>query len=228
VIAGVIFVLLQGGCREGTTRDVLATVLFVDGPATFGPANRAPFVPLTLGTHPGKGDAVHTPDSSRTALALVPNLLIQLDRDARLQIVSLTLIKDGNETGNAMRGRFADVALTGGRMFASHSWGEATAAFKVRTPQGDMTTPSNALVCVEVAKDKTRVICASGWVEFLPLGAASAIRIPPGSVGEWPAPSANITAAESDPRAQEDLQQAIEVEQMLRGLAAPKRNVLPR
>jgi hypothetical protein len=77
-------------------------------------------------------------------------------------------------------------------------------------------------------KQKTRVTCASGWVEFRPLTEAKATRIPPGSVGQWPSGTSSITNADTDPVAQEDLQQAVEVEQMLRGLVAAKRNVLPR
>ena len=144
-----------------------------------------------------------------------------------MEIIRLALTKDGNETGLDMRGRFADIKLSRGRIFVSHSWGEALARFSLATPEGEVTTPSNALFIVESGEQKTRVTCASGWVEFRPSSAATATRIPPGSVGEWPSGTSNITNAEADPRAQEDLQQALEVEQMLRGLTASKRNALP-
>ena len=145
-----------------------------------------------------------------------------------MEIIRLALAKDGNETGSAMRGRFAEIKLSAGRIFVSHSWGEALARFSLATSEGEVSTPANALFIVQSDQQKTRVTCVSGWVEFKPPGAVTATRIPPGSVGEWPSQAANLSKAEADPVAQEDLQQAIEVEQMLRGLAAAKRNALPR
>jgi ferric-dicitrate binding protein FerR (iron transport regulator) len=159
---------------------------------------------------------------------LLPNSLVHLDRDTSVEIVRISLTKDGNETGSDMRGRFAEIKLIKGRIFVSHVWGEAPARFSVMTSNGEVVTPSNALFIVQFEQEKTRVTCVSGWVGFQPSGAATATRVPPGSVGEWPSAGANITGAEVDPRGQEDLQQAIEIEQKLRELMARKRNVLPR
>ncbi|HEY8835109.1 MAG TPA: hypothetical protein VIM09_05950 [Chthoniobacterales bacterium] len=209
-------------------REVSSTVLFVDGQPSVDRGSREKPIPLTADFHPGRGDVLETPGASRVGLSLLPNLLVLLDRGARMEIIRLALTKDGNETGLDMRGRSAEIKLSQGRILVSHAWGEAQARFSLATSGGEVTTPSNALVVVQSEQQKTRVTCASGWVEFRPSGAANAIRVPPGSVGEWPSAGANITAAEADPVAQEDLQQAIEVEQMLRGLAAPKRNALPR
>ena len=166
--------------------------------------------------------------TSRAGISLLPNLLVLLDRGARMEIVRLALTKDGNETGNDMRARFAEIKMTSGRIFVSHSWGEALARFGLTTAEGEVTTPSNALFVVQADNQKTRVTCASGWVEFRPLAAANATRILPGSVGEWSSGKSSMTNADTDPVAQEELEQAAEVEQMLRGLAASKRNTLPR
>jgi hypothetical protein len=145
-----------------------------------------------------------------------------------MEIVRLALTKDGNETGSDVLGRFAEIKFTRGRLFVSHAWGEARARFSAETPSGEVLTPSNALFIVQSEHQKTRVTCVSGWVEFRPSAAATATRIPPGSVGEWPSTGPNITVAESDPRGQEDLQQAVEFEQKLRAFTMQRRNVLPR
>ena len=216
------------GCWQGTTREVSSTVLFVDGQPAVDRGSRGNLIPLTTGFHPGRGDIIESHGTSRTGLSLLPNLLVQLDGGARMEIIRLALAKDGNETGSAMRGRFAEIKLSAGRIFVSHSWGEALARFSLATSEGEVSTPANALFIVQSDQQKTRVTCVSGWVEFKPPGAVTATRIPPGSVGEWPSQAANLSKAEADPVAQEDLQQAIEVEQMLRGLAAAKRNALPR
>jgi prepilin-type processing-associated H-X9-DG protein len=227
-VAVILFGAAECACREGTTHDVLATVLFVDGHATIDRGSRGKLSPLTADLQPGRGDSLQTPASSRAALCLLPNLLMQLDRGARMDITRLALTKDGNETGSNMRGRFAEIRLGNGRILVSHVWGEAFARFSVVTPHGEVATPSNALFIVEAEQQKTRVTCASGWVEFQPSGAAAGTRIPPGSFGQWPSAAPNLTQAEADPVAQDDLQQAVEVERILRNLAAQKRNVLPR
>ena len=185
-------------------------------------------VPLLPGAHPGKSDILEMTGSSRAAISLLPNLLVQLDRNARLEIQRLAITKDGNETGGAMRGRYAEVKLLTGRMFASQAWGEAIAKFTVLTAQGELVTTSNALFCVEADGQKTRVTCVSGSVEFRGRDAETSTRIPPGFVGEWSASSSSLVAAESDARGQEDLQEGLEVEERLRALSSQNRLVLPR
>lgn len=216
------------GCWEGTTRGVLATVLFVEGPAVIRPDLQGPLVPLTRRTHAGKGSSIETPDSARAAMALLPNLLVELDRNARLEILRLAITKDGNETGSAMQGRYADVELKKGRMIASHGWGEAIAKFKVITPHGELVTTSDALFCVESDENKTRVTCVSGSVGLQAREGETMTRIPPGFVGEWSASGSNMTAAESDAHGQETLQESLEVEEKLRGLIRQNRYLLPR
>ena len=127
---------ILAGCWEGTTRGVQATVLAVNGPATISAHARGQPVPLVPGARPGKGEIVETTGSARAAVALLPNLLIQLERDARLEIIRLAITKDGNETGAAMQGRYAEVRLLKGRMFASQVWGDAMAKFSVMTSHG--------------------------------------------------------------------------------------------
>ena len=227
-VAVTFFAAAVCGCWEGTTREVSSTVLLVDGQPTVDRGSRGKLIPLAADFCPGGGDVLETPGPSRAGLSLLPNLLVLLDRGARMEIIRLALTKDGNETGLDMRGRFAEIKLSNGRIFVSHSWGEARARFSLATSEGEVTTPSNALFIVQAERQKTRVTCASGWVEFRPSGATTATRIPPGSVGQWPSPASNVSRAEADPVAQEDLQQAVEVEQMLHGLTANKRNALPR
>ena len=185
-------------------------------------------MPLTPGTHPRKGDIVESPGSSHTAIALLPNLLVQLDRNARLEIVRLAITKDGNETGAAMQGRYADVRLLRGRMLASHAWGEALAKFTVLTPQGALVTTSNALFWIESDEQKTRITCVSGSVGFRAFGADGGTRIPPGFIGEWAGSDSSIVAAETDARGQTDLQKGLEIDETLRGLRSQNRLILPR
>lgn len=218
----------QAGCWEGTTRSVHATVLAVEGPATSSSNVRGKSVPLTPAGHVGKGEVVETSGSSRAALALLPNLLVQLDRGARLEILRLAIAKDGNETGAAMQARHAGVRLPVGRMFVSQAWGEAIARFSVITPHGELVTSSNALFCVEADEQKTRVTCVSGSVGWRRQAGDAVTRIAPGFVAELAAADSKTAAAESDPRGQEDLEEGLEVEEKLRFLISQNRYALPR
>ena len=219
--------IMQTGCWEGTTRGVLATVLAVEGAATSRADAREP-APLAPSAHLGKGEIVETSGSSRVAMALLPNLLVELGHNARLEIVRLAITKDGNETGAAMQGRYAEVTLVRGQMFVSQVWGEALAGFAVMTSQGELVTTSNALFCVESDDHRMRVTCVSGSVGFRTHAAEAVTSIPPGFVGEWSGSSSSLVAAETDARGQEDLQEGLEVEENLRALSSQNRFVLPR
>ena len=205
-----------------------ATVLAVEGQATINPNARDQSTALAPGAHPAPGGTVETTGTSRVAVALLPNLLVQLDRNARLEIVRLAITKDGNETGAAMQGRYAHVKLLRGRMLASHAWGEALAKFTVVTPQGELVTTSNALFWIESDEQKTRITCVSGSIGFQSFGAAGGTRIPPGFIGEWAGSDSSLVAAETDARGQDDLQEGLEIEEKLRGLSSQNRLVLPR
>jgi hypothetical protein len=207
---------------------VQANVLAVEGPALLTPSAGGQSIPLTPGTHAGKGDIVEAPGASHTAIALLPNLLVQLDRNARLEIVRLAMTKDGNETGAAMQGRYADVRLLRGRMLASHVWGEALAKFTVVTPQGELVTTSNALFWIECDEQKTRITCVTGSIGFRAIGADEGTRIPPGFIGEWAGSGSSLVAAETDTQGQDDLHEGLEIEEKLRSLSSQKRLVLPR
>jgi hypothetical protein len=135
-----------------------------------------------------------------------------------LEIIRVSVTKDGNETGDAMRGRYATVRLFGGRMFVSQTWGEASSGFTVVTPHGELVTTSNSLYCLEADEHKTRVTCVSGIIRFRPYDATAATSVRGGFLGEWPSSRPGPIAAETDARGQEDLLEAMEVEQKLRRL----------
>lgn len=218
----------QAGCEEPSTAKTLATVLALEGPAEVSADNGSTFAPLHLSDNPGHGSLLRTLSGSRLSLALLPNCLLHLDSDTTLKIVELALAKDGNETGSDVRGRFADIQLTDGRLLVSHAWGEATARLSIATTNGNVSTPSNALFWVEIAGGKTRVTCVTGWVEFEPPSHGQSTRIPPGFIGEWPSPDDRLIAASAEARGQDDLQQALEDERQLGDLLARRRNILPR
>ena len=220
--------IAQSGCWEGTTRDVVATVLAIEDPATSSSNIRGKAAPLASGVHLGTGATVEVGGSSRAAIALLPNLLVQLDRNARVEILRLAITKDGNESGAAMRARDAEIRMMRGRMFVSQSWGEAFAKFTLSTPHGELLTSANALFCVEADEQKTRVTCVSGSVGWKRREADGITRIAPGFVVELSSAEPGKVAADSDRQGQETLQEGLEVEEKLRFLISQNRYALPR
>jgi hypothetical protein len=200
-------------------------VLAVDGPAVVITDSRESSP--RAGDHAGPGSTIETRGSSRLALSLLPNCLVQVSSRTTVEIGRLALTKDGNETAGAIRERRAELKLKTGRVIVSHQWGQARAQMRISTPHGDAVTPSNALFCVEADAEKTRVTCATGWIEFQPR-TGSAVQIPPGSSGEWTSSESRIVAAETDPHSQENLQDALEAEEQLRAQMAQRSNLLPR
>jgi hypothetical protein len=227
-LAAALFAAALCGCWQSTTREVLSSVLLVDGETTLDPHSGGNLVALARNLHPGPGDAVETKGASRAGLALLPSVLVELGPATRIKIKRLELSKDGNETGSNIRGRLAEIELSKGRIVVSHAWGEALARFSLMTPEGEVTTPSNALFVVDAKPERTRITCASGWLEFRPVGTTSAARIPPGSTAEWSGTALKVTPAETDPVAQQMLQQAMESEQLLRKLLVQQGHAPPR
>jgi hypothetical protein len=228
LLATLLIALAECSCWEGTSRDVLATVLSLKGSASISVDHGRTFSELATAQNPGSNAILQTSPGSQLSLALLPNCLVHLEQNSSVEIMRLALTKDGNETGDDMQARLAEAKLITGRIFVSHVWGETRARLAISTDEGEVSTPSNAAFWIESGNGNTRVTCVNGWVEFRPSGATKSTRVPPGSTGQWPSADGNITAADADPRGQAALQQAAELEQKLRDLAARTRNVLPR
>lgn len=219
---------MQSGCWEGTTCDVAAMVLAIEDPATSNSNVRGKSAPIVPGAHLGKGATIEVNGSSRAGIALLPNLLVQLDGNARLEILRLAITKDGNESGAAVLARQADVRMMRGRIFVSQSWGEAVAQFTLITPHGEITTTANSLFCVELEEDKARVTCVSGSLGWRRREGEATTRIAPGFVVELSEVASSKVAAEGDARGQETVQQSLEAEEKLRFLISQNRYALPR
>jgi len=194
-------------------------VLSLEGPVEISTDGGRNFSSLRLDRHPGKADWIRTSSSSRAALALLPNALIQLEPGTTIEIVRLALTKDGNETGPSMRGRFAEFKLLNGRIFVSHNWGDTTARFVAATRDGEVIATSNALFCIHSNETSTRVTCASGTIGFHPAKGGAVASIAPGFMGEWSGNAATVTAADLDTRGQKDAEEALPIEQTMRALS---------
>ena len=222
-------VLTGSGCEHSPQRTVRAIVLAVDGSVSVQSDANSREVPFTANTSLGVGAILRTEKASRASIALLPNALVELGEATKLEILSLTMMKDGNETADAMRDRFGHIKLWRGNIFLSHERsGTARAEFRITTSQGAAMTGSNALFKLDAGNHHARLTSVSGQILFQSRQSHKAEQIPAGNVGEWNSGVATLVPAATDRLGQEDLEQALEVEKKLRGLVRQIRQVLPQ
>lgn len=217
------------GCDYSPRRTVNAILLAMHGTVSVQSDRYSPEIPLDKSATLAVGAIVRTENASDASIALLPNALVRLTENTKLEILSLSLAKDGNETEDPMLDRFAHVKLWRGAIFLSHQrWGTARAEFRITTSQGEATTGALAIGKLEAGNHHVRLTSVSGQILFLPREGKKAEQIPPGNVAEWNSGAPSLVSAATDRLGQEDSQLALEVDQGLRALVVQRRNVLPR
>jgi len=216
---------LSSGCWRGVSREVLASVLLVQGDVAYQGTEEDPSTPLTLETNPGPRSVLRTSGTGRADIALVPGALLQMSAASELRIEELRVAKDGNETEDGMRERAARVRLNRGSIrIVIDRKDESDLHFAVAT--GDVTLNANesCVWYVRVADGKTRVTCARGKA-YARIGSSKPTIVEAGYFAEWPAGSVGV--AGEDAAAQIDFRAALEAEQRLRQLQHERLNRRP-
>jgi hypothetical protein len=195
-------------CSEGVSQNTSATILSIDGTCSVRFASTRSAVSLSRDLHPARGDSIETSSGGRVAAALLPNLLIDLAPATTLRIVDLSLTKDGNETGDAMRRRVGRANLIRGRIFVSQERRDVAAEpqLTITTTHGQATSNFDCVFALETSEQRTRMTCSSGWCYFAPARGGESVRVEPGYVidcGEGASPK--TFAAETDAEAQATL-----------------------
>ena len=221
--------LAVSGCDYSPRRTVNAIPLEMHGTVSVQSDRNSPEIPLDGNATLAVGAIVRTESASDASIALLPNALVRLTENTKLEILSLSLAKDGNETEDPMLDRSAHVKLWRGAIFLSHQRrGTARAELRITTSQGEATTGSLAIGKLEAGNHHVRLTSVSGQIVFLPREGNKAEQIPPGNVAEWNSGVPSLAPAATDRLGQEDSQQALEADRELRALLLQKRNVLPR
>jgi hypothetical protein len=189
----------------------------------------SPELPVPSNASLAVGTIIRTESQSGASIALLPNALVQLTETTKLEILALTIAKNGNETEDPMGERFAQVKLWRGAIFLSHERKDtARAELRVTTSQGEAMTGASSLFKLEAGNRHARLTSVSGQILFRRNESSKAEQIPPGNVGEWNSGIATLVSAATDRPGQEDVNAAMEVEEKLRALRRVWRNTLPR
>ena len=207
---------LMTGCWTGVSRQVLATVLSVQGEVVYQMEGRDRFGSLTLQTNPGPGSLLRTAADAQANLALVPGALLQISGNSELKIEELLLGKDGNETQDGMRKRAARVRLNRGSIdIVYERRDESELRFSVSTLAVTISADEDCVCQVRVQNEKTRVTCVRGKA-YASTGNSEPSIIKAGYFQEWP--SGAIASAADDARAQIDVTDAVKAERDLQEL----------
>lgn len=219
-------VLLLGGlltgCREGISREVLATVLSTRGEVVNSSKGSTNFRPVSAEAKLSVGSILRASSGARIDLVLIPGALAQISGDSELNIEGLRLTKDGNETGDAMRERIAHVELRHGALVVFF---EGSARFTIKTADATVTVLPSCLFKLDVDGSRTRLTCVRGKLEVNPKS-SQMVAVEAGYFREWPSAQGNAPATENR-QAELDTTQTLQVARELQELETARRDHLP-
>jgi hypothetical protein len=211
----ILAIALLNGCVGAVTHEVCGIVLTANGLVEINGQSADPTD--SVKNHPGlcAGTIVRTSSGSNVELACLANALVHLSEKTTFQIESITLRKDGNETDDEVEARSVRCRLTNGVMDFSHRGSEGVAEFVTVTPHGTVIAKFSCAARIAVDAEKTRIICASGALTFVPATGGSAVAVEAGFLTEWPSRAPIVAAAVETPSDQQALADLFESGQHL-------------
>jgi hypothetical protein len=210
------------GCWEGTSRQVFPTVLSLHGEVVYLSTGSTNFRSVDSRAKLNVGSVLRTSRDAQLNLILIPGALAQVSGDSELKIDELKLIKDGNETGDAMRERIARIDLRRGGIVVLF---EGVARFTIEARDATIRVLPSCLLRLDVDESGTRATCVRGKFYATPKN-GQIVAVDAGYFREWPSERGAVLAAE-DRRGQTDTTSMLEAARELQELAAAQRDRLP-
>ena len=216
------YTVALSSCWEGTSRDVLATVLSAGGEVVSSSKGSTNFGPIGPETKLGADSVLKTASDGQVDLILIPGALARISGNSELKIGQLKLTKDGNETGDAMRERVARMELRRGGMVVLF---EGFAHFTIVTREATIRVLPSCLLLLDVDESEVRATCVRGKVYATPKN-GQPVAIDAGYFSEWPSERGSVSVVE-DRRGQTDTIATLEAARKLQELAVAQRDRLP-
>jgi FecR protein len=210
------------GCWEGSSREVLATVLSTRGEVVYLSKGSTNTRPVNSETKVSVGSVLRTSSQAQLNLMLIPGALTQISGDSELKVEELKLTKDGNETGDAILARTARIELSRGGMVVLF---DGVANFTIETSHVTVTVLPSCLFRLDVDGTRTRLTCVRGKLYVSPKS-GQMVAVGAGHFQEWPSDQGSTSAAE-DRRGQIDTTAALQLGRELRALDDARRDRLP-
>jgi ferric-dicitrate binding protein FerR (iron transport regulator) len=176
----------------------------------YGNAERNRFEPVTVKSLIRNGDSVRSEKGASVDLVLMPGAVAQLADDSEIKIEELTIVKDGNETGDGMRDRRARIRLARGKIIVLLTRSDTSPSrFAIIARDLTVNPDSDSLFAVSSDATKSRLTCAKGKIAAS-IGAPQTITVDAGYFLAWPAAQAKPIAAADDAAAQLDITQSLQ------------------
>src|SRR5947209_10270833 len=145
--------LLLGGCWEGLSRNILATVLSSRGQIVVSTNGSANPQSVNQGSMLGAGSVLRSSNGAKLDLQLIPGALAEISGDSEFKIDQLTITMDGNETGDGILDRVARLSIVRGQIVVLF---DGFAHFIIATPQISVTVLPDCLIQLDVDQNRTR------------------------------------------------------------------------
>ena len=204
----------MGSCRPLFQREVAGKILALAGEATGQREGHKTALTSKGFIHSGETISAH--ENSRIDLLLVPGILVELVGDTEIEIISLRLARDGDETIRPMTVRTATIRLRRGTLITSLGEAQTDPQLRVETPHGTLTANADRTFRVDVTPGKTRILSVRRQLAFHIAGSATDLKIPAGDFVTLPAATSNLrSAAEAGAEAQAQVRTTLEVEKRL-------------
>ena len=211
---------LLSGCQEAITRQVAATVLSLHDPIVFQGSTRSDFRRVTLQTRLPCGSLIKALNDGWLDIGVLSGMLAQVSSNSEITIQELKINKNGNDTGDAMRNRVANIRLDRGRITVLFMRrGNAASRFLVHTDRATAVADSDCLFRVQTDSARTRMTCVLGKINASANG-QRAIAIRAGYFQQWPSLHTEPLPTADDAAAQIDVAASLALEKQLRGLQA--------
>ena len=215
--------LIVSGCTGKITREVNARLLGFEQSvsledSTSGNAARAIAPRMSV----RKGELVRTGGEGRADLMLLPGALLELGPNAAIRLEELSLTKNGNALDEAMS-RLVLLRVMEGTALLVIQFESEPGQFQVVTPNGVLSTGRPGTFLVQVEGDQTRITCIRGAGTFGKTG-DDPVSIEAGFFRVIPSNVPDPTGVETDSKAQEDVDYALNVERKLLNLQVRERD----
>jgi hypothetical protein len=173
------------------------------------------------------GSILRTLTASNAQIACLSNTLLELTEKSTLEIDSLSLWKDGNETEDEIEARSMRCHFSAGTLTIAYQGAEGVSEFVAVTPHGTLTAKFSCVVRVVVDDQTAHISCATGTVAFEPSDGRPGIRIEAGNIAESSARGTAIKPAAATAAGQQEIASSLDVERRLATLAMTRRATLP-
>ena len=205
--------LATAGCTGKLERDASAVILAVDGIVQVESSDRTIMLEAGAGTKVEAGKTIRTNPGASASIFILPGALVEVQPATTLKVNHIALAKNGNATDEAMS-RDVHLSVSAGTVDLVLQFESNADAVRIETPHGTLTAGRRGTCRLTVERESARLTCLRGTFDFVRSDGGRR-SITAGSFQDLSSATLETFPAEGDARAQQDMEQILEVERKL-------------